>query len=341
LENPSAEREIRPVAQKRDWTNQFGIGYLNILVILVMIAFPWFANSYHIGLMAKVMVYGIMALSLDFMWGYAGILSFGHSALFALGGFGLALTLKYVDVPGATYLGLIIAIVGPGVLAALLGYLLFYGRISGVYFGIITLALAAAMQQAFISAGNITGGDNGLYGFPAPSFDLPGLPAITLNADMPAFYTALVGAIIAYFLTRRLAASPFGRAMKGVKSSEVRMEALGYDVAKLKMVTFAICGALAGFAGALYVPVGFVSPALFALTLSTAGIIWVAVGGRGTLIGAFVGALVVNYLEAILSGSLVMVWLLLVGIFLILVVVFWPQGIMGYVREKFGKTFIG
>ncbi|MGQ9674507.1 MAG: branched-chain amino acid ABC transporter permease [Chloroflexota bacterium] len=341
MDKSAAGTNTRALERKQGWGRLVGVGYVNALIIAVLLVFPWVMNSYHTGLMAKVLVYGILALSLDFMWGYAGILSFGHSALFALGAYGLGLTLKYVDWPGATYLGFIVGIIGPGVFAALLGYFLFYGRISGVYFGIITLALAAALQQAFISAGSITGGDNGLYGFPAPSFTLPGLPTITLDADMPVFYAALVGAIVAYVVTRSLANSPFGRALKGVKSSDVRMEALGYDVAKLKMVTFGICGALAGFAGTLYVPVSFVSPALFALTLSTSVIIWVAVGGRGTLIGAFVGALVLVYLEAILSESLVTLWLLLVGIFLILVVVFWPQGIMGFIRERFGRTFIG
>lgn len=336
--------DIEIVKQVRERSaNVFGLWYVNLVVVAGLLIFPWLVNTFNTQLMAKVLVFGIVALTLDMLWGYTGLLSFGHSALFAVGAYGLGIALKFLPVPGATYVGLAAAIILPALLAVLVGYLVFYGRITGVYFGIITLALAFALQQLYNGAMTITGGSNGMFGIKAPIVFLPILGEINLKGDPKVgFYMALVGAIIAYFLARKLIGSPFGRAMEGVKGSEARMEALGYDVAKIKMVVFAIAGALSGFAGFLWLPVGgYISPALFGLVLSTQIIIWVAVGGRGTLIGAFIGALVLTYLQEYLSGVLVEWWLLLVGIFLVVVVVFWPQGIMGFVREKLGKTVIG
>jgi urea transport system permease protein len=323
--------------------NVFGLWYVNLIVIALLVLFPWLMNTFEIQLMGKILIYGILALSLDLLWGYTGLLSFGHSALFAVGAYGMGLALKNIDGPSATYIGLVAAILLPSLLAVLVGYLIFWGRITGVYFGIITLALAAVLTLLFNGLADITGGSNGLFGLHSPTVFLPVLGSIDLTSDPKiGFYLALAGAIIAYVIARKLVGSPFGRAMEGVKGSELRMEALGYDVAKIKLMVFTISAALSGFAGALWIPVGgYISPVLLGLVLSTNIIIWVAVGGRGTLIGAFIGAAILTYLESFLSSAIVEWWLLVEGAFLVIVVLFWPQGIMGFIRERFGKSFIG
>ena len=216
------------------------------------------------------------------------------------------------------------------VVGLMLGYSVFFGNVSGVYFGIITLAVAAILQQLFITLIKYTGGSNGLYGYPLP-----------LKDDLVIYFFILVVALAAYLFCRWVAGSSFGRALEGIKQNDERMSALGYNVALLRLITFGLACGLAGLSGFLFTLVGFVSPELFGLLWSTSVIIWVAVGGRGTLIGAVVGTLLIKYLEELLSSALVTYWLLLVGVFLIAVVLFWPQGLMGAIKERFGRTLIG
>ncbi len=314
---------------------------INILVITIFLLIPLSGNSYHVILISKIMTFAILALSLDLMWGYAGIFSFGHSAFFGLGAYALGVLLRNTDSASYTYIGFILSIIAPMVVAMALGYFVFYGKVSGVYFGLITLAFASILQQIFVTSIKYTGGDNGLYGFPFPELQLPGGVTLFLENENTLYYVALISLVACYFLCRLIVRSPFGRVLKGIKDNESRMDFFGYSVPFFKLIVFTISAGMAGYAGALYVPVGFVSPTLFSLLLSTQILVWVAVGGRGTLIGGVVGAFLVNYLEAFLSSSFVSVWLLLIACTLITSVLFWPQGIMGYVKQRFGSTFLG
>lgn len=314
---------------------------LNLLVVAFLVLMPVSGGSYQVYLLTKVMTFAILALSLDLMWGYAGILSFGHSAFFALGAYSLGLTLKYTGLEGYTYLGLLAAVIIPVLVAFLIGSFVFYGKVSGVYFGIITLAVTFIFQQLFITMIKYTGGDNGLYGFPYPALVLPGGVSFSLADPQFLYYFVLVFLILTYLLCKRIINLPFGRAIRGIKDNQSRMLSFGYSVPFLQTVVFAIAAGIAGFAGALYVPVGFIHPSLFGLAFSTQIIVWVAVGGRGTLIGAVVGAFVLSYLESFLSSEFVNIWLMFIGVFMIATVLFWPQGIMGYIKEKFGATIIG
>jgi urea transport system permease protein len=148
------------------------------------------------------------------------------------------------------------------------------------------------------------------------------------------YYVVLVATVLVYLVARNVVGSPFGRALRALKSNETRTEFTGYDVAALKMITLAISGGIAGLAGAIYIPVGVVSPQVLGILFSTNVIVWVAVGGRGTLIGPLIGALVVGYLQTFLSETLVSVWLLLIGVFFVFVVLFWPDGIVGFARHR-------
>jgi urea ABC transporter permease protein UrtC len=314
---------------------------INAIVVLFFALFPLTGSSYHVILISKIMTFAILAMSLDLMWGYTGIFSFGHSAFFGLGAYSLGLLLKHTDSAGLTYVGLTLSVVAPMGIALALGYFIFYGKVSGVYFGLITLAFTSILQQIFITLIKYTGGDNGLYGFPYPELRLPGEVVLSLENEYILYYFIFVSLIVLYLISRAIVNSSFGRVMKGIKDNEGRMEFFGYSVAFCKLVVFAISAGMAGYAGALFVPVSFVSPSIFSLLVSTQILIWVAVGGRGTLIGGMVGAFSLNYLEAILSSSFVNVWLLLISVILISSVLFWPQGIMGFLKEKYGTTFLG
>lgn len=299
---------------------------------IVLLAFPALASDYQTGLLAKFLVFGIFALSLDLIWGHAGIVNFGHAIFFGSGAYAMGMILKFLDAPGATYLAALGGVLAPALLGLALGYFLFFGRVSGVFFGVVTLALTGAAHSLIIVNIDYTGGMNGLYGYGTPRLGIPGLWELDWYDANVSYYTAAIGAVASYLVARWVVRSDFGRAIRAIRENEERAEFLGYNVPLLKLIVFTIACAMAGFSGVLYVPVGFISPDLIGIMMSASVLVWVAVGGRGTLIGAFVGALVVNYLQTVLSDVLVVLWLLLVGLFFMLVVLFWPGGIVGLLR---------
>jgi ABC-type branched-subunit amino acid transport system permease subunit len=299
----------------------------HVLVLGALIAFPLIASSYQTGIMTQFLTFGLLAMSLDLLGDRAGLVSFGHGAWFGLGAYTLALTLERVPGVGGTYLGYVLAALVGGGFAALLGSQLFLGRqrVGGVYFGIITLAVAAILQLVVMGWSSFTGGSNGLYGFGDPEI-LPGTELI--GGNLTYFVVAAVCVLI-YYGTRWVLQSALGLSLLAARQNPKRAEAVGIPIGRVQLAVFAVSGAIAGIAGALYVPVGFVSPDLFGLTFSTYVIVWMVLGGRGTLIGGFVGAIGLGQLETALSGSFVTLWLLMVGILLIVVVLAWPRGAMG------------
>ena len=308
----------------------------NVVVLAAFVVFPLVYGEYQAQLMGKFLVFGVLALSLDLMWGYTGVINFSQATFFGVGAYGAALTMKHVMVPGASYLAVLVAIAAPALLGAVMGYVLFYGRVGGVYFAIVTLAVGTIFYSLSIVLIGFTGGLNGLYGFPPLRLGIPGVWESALNlGNIPVvYYTVLVLTVLVFLLARGIVGSPFGRALRAVRSNETRTEFTGYHVAALKMITLAISGGIAGLAGAMYIPVGVVSPETLGVLFSTNVIVWVAVGGRGTLIGPLVGAVVIGYLQTFLSETLVSVWLLVIGVFFIFVVLFWPDGIVGFVQQR-------
>lgn len=328
--------QARPVSLARPALSGERLRHLLIYAapLILLALFPLIASQYQVSLLAKFLVYALLALSFDLLWGYAGILSFAHAVFFGLGAYSLALVLKYLgDAPGATYLGLALAVVLPSLLALFIGWAMFFGRVGGVYFAIVTFAVGAIFQSVTIVWIEFTGGLNGLYGFPNPRLGLPGVWEVELANDLVSYYLIAAVLVLALLLARRLVNSPFGRVLRAIKDNEQRVEFLGYSVPRIKLAVFVISCALAGLSGALYVPVGFVSAEIMGILFSTAIIVWVAVGGRGTLYGAVLGALVVNYLQAFMSDVLVFYWFLIIGVFFILVVALMPDGIAGIVQR--------
>ncbi|MGI4954521.1 MAG: urea ABC transporter permease subunit UrtC [Janthinobacterium lividum] len=312
--------------------------------------------TYVVSLVGKYLSFAILALAVDLVWGFAGILSLGHAAFFALGGYAMGMYLlrqigtrgqygnvlpdfmvflNYKALPwyweGFDWFGyaMLMAVVVPGVLAALFGWLAFRSRVSGVYLSIMTQALTYALLLAFFRNDMGFGGNNGLTDFK----ELLGFP---LSADTTrcALLVATALALCAlYLMARWLTRSRFGKVLVAVRDAESRTRFLGYRPEHYKLVVWTLSAVMAAIGGALYVPqVGIINPGEFAPQNSIEAVIWVAVGGRGTLHGAILGAVLVNAAKTIFTGQLPELWLFALGGLFIAVTLFLPRGLIGLVR---------
>jgi branched-chain amino acid transport system permease protein len=297
-----------------------------VTVALAAIAgFPLVAGNYPVKLLQEILVWGIFAMSLDLLMGRAGMVSFGHSAFFGVGGYVAALSLLKTP-------GLVSALVIPAGSAALAAVIIgfFSIRVSGVYFIMLTLAFsqmfyAVTFQVAWLGA------EDGIVGVPRPS-----IPGIDLGRALPFhLYLVLVTALAAGVLFR-VAASPFGQVLRGIHENESRMESLGYAVARYKLIAFTVAGTIAGVAGALYAQLaGSITPDAFLWTTSGEALLMVIIGGTGTLGGAVLGAATFILLQSLVS-SYTERWMLILGLTFILFVLFAPGGIVGALRGRLG-----
>jgi len=317
----------------------------NVAVLAVGVAalvlMPRFAETYLIINTTIFVSFAILALSLALIWGYAGILCFGQAAFFGLGGYTYAVAaINFGDTTGAACL----AVALPALFAALLGYFMFWGRISDVYLGVITLTVSLIFYR-FI---NQTAGEEwnigaaplgGFNGIPAtPILNWPGRPGDQLQPED--IFSLSVGLLIlVYFGCKALLATSFGRVIVAVRENETRAELLGYDVRVHKLAIFVVGGAMAGLSGLLFANSVFVSPTMFSLPVSGQIIIWVIVGGLGTLIGPIIGCILMQMLTNYL-GTLNQVsglsWLdpnLVLGIILTAFVLLVPKGLVALVRD--------
>jgi urea transport system permease protein len=278
----------------------------------------------------------ILALSLGFVWGYGGILCFGQSAFFGLGAYTYAVTAINM---GESTPAALLAIVVPAVFAALLGYFMFYGRLSDVYLGVITLSVTLI----FFNLMNSTAGDvyrvgkarlNGFNGMPSlPTLNVPGDPGRLLDPT-ETFYLVMALLVVVYVGLHLLLASHFGRVVVAIRENETRCELLGYDARLHKLLVFTIGGGIAGLAGCLFANWGaFVSPNVFSLTMTSQIIIWVIVGGLGTLVGPIVGCLIMQYLATELGTQQLANTNLIFGIIFLAFVLLVPRGIVPALRR--------
>lgn len=311
-------------------------------------------SSYTVSLLGKYLCFAMLALALDLIWGYAGLLSLGHGAFFALGGYAMGMYLMrqigdrgvygnpelpdfmvfldWQSLPwywwgfDSVFFALAMVLLIPGILALVFGWLAFRSRVSGVYFSIMTQALTFALMLAFFRNEMGFGGNNGLTDFK----DIVGVSLQSPQTRAGLFaVTALLLALI-YLGCRVLLETRLGRVLIALRDDEARVRFLGYSVASFKLVVFVLSAMIAGVAGALYVPqVGIINPGEFQPLNSIEIAIWVAVGGRGTLHGAMLGALVIALAETILTGSLPELWLFALGGVFLAVTLFLPRGLMG------------
>lgn len=306
------------------------------IATVAILTAPLYVDLFQIMQLTVFAAMAVLALSLGFIWGYGGILCFGQTSFFGLGAYAYAIAAINF---GDSTLAILLAILVPVIFAALLGYFMIYGGISDVYLGVITLTVSLILFNLVNStAGDFykigdarLGGFNGIPG--VPTFNLPGNPSYILSPEQAWMVTGI--ALIAVYLGLRvLIASSFGRIIIAIRENETRAALLGYDPRIYKLATFMIGGAIAGFAGALYVNWGaFVSPTIFALGLSAQIIIWVIIGGRGTLIGPVIGCLLMQWMVTEIGTQQALDANFILGAILIVFVLLVPKGIAPTLRD--------
>jgi urea transport system permease protein len=339
------------------------VAAIAILVPVLNLAVPassaFYVPTYLVALFGKYACYGLLALSIDLIWGYCGILSLGHGAFFALGGYAMGMYLMrqigtrgvYADpilpdfmvflnwkqLPVYWYgfeffpYALLMVVLVPGALAFVFGWFAFRSRVTGVYLSIITQALTFALMLGFFRNNFGFGGNNGLTDFK----DILGFNVQAESTRAALFSISCVAIMVAFVLCRAIITSKFGKVLIAIRDAEARARFLGYRVESYKVFIFTLSACMAGVAGALYVPqVGIINPSEFAPANSIEAVIWVAVGGRGTLTGAVIGAVLVNYAKTYFtSGFLAPYWLFMLGALFILVTLLLPRGIIGTLRH--------
>jgi urea transport system permease protein len=322
-------------------------------LLLLAVAAPWIVSPYELSLLGRFLALAILALGLVLVWGEAGILTLGQGVFFGLGGYVLAMHLKLAGLPAGEIpdfmmwsgrselpwwwqpfthapVALAAIIVVPGAAAALFAWAVFRRRVVGVYFALITQALALCFATLLVSQQETTGGFNGLTDFSTLlGFDLAGKGSVwTLYWDT----VALVA--LSYLGLRWLMRSRFGTLLRATRDGENRVRFLGHNPTPYKVVAFSISAVLAGISGALFtLHAGVMSPALVGVVPSIEMVVWVAVGGRSSLWGAITGALVVNFAKDEISSALPDAWLYVLGLVFILVVTLMPRGLAGFVGD--------
>ena len=319
---------------------------------------PLHVPTYAVTLMGKYLTYALLALALDLVWGYCGILSLGHAAFFALGGYAMGMYLmrqigtrgvygdpvlpdfmvflNWQELPWYWYgfgvfpFAMLIALAAPGLLAFVFGWFAFRSRVTGVYLSIITQAMTYALLLAFFRNDMGFGGNNGLTDFKdILGFDIQS--DATRAGLFAASALALAGGLV---IAVAITASKLGKVLIAVRDAESRTRFLGYRVEHYKLFVWTVSAMMAGLAGALYVPqVGIINPGEFAPANSIEAVIWVAVGGRGTLVGPIIGAVLVNFAKSWFTAALPEFWLFALGGLFVFVTLFLPTGIVGLAKS--------
>jgi urea transport system permease protein len=322
-------------------TRPIGKDVLNTLIFAALLIWlmPMMISTYTL---TVLVIYGMLGLSLGLIWGFGGILCFGQAAFFGLGAYTYAIAAINI---GESTIPMILAVLVPAAFAAILGAVMFYGRLTDVYLGVITLVVtlilfkfvnSTAGPQYIIGKARL-GGYNGIPGF--QTLNVPGDPNAYIWGD-PYFYVCAVALVIVFLLVTWLLHSSFGRIAIGIRENETRMSLMGYDVAARKTVLFALGAAIAGLAGALFANWGeIVTPGLFSLGQSAEIIIWCIVGGLGTRFGPILGAAGLAYLKFMLGQQSMIDNTLITGLILVLFVLFLPRGVVPAIASLWKLSF--
>jgi len=328
------------------------IGSIVAIAVILGVVMPFVLPAFRLKLLGRFLSLAIVALGIDLIWGYTGLLSLGHGIFFTLGGYALAMHLKlqlpegelpeffmlygveqlpWFWKPFYSFPFTIAAIVViPAIVAGLLGYLVFRNRIKGVYFSILTQAALLVFFNLFNGQQKYINGTNGLKTDTEMIF---GVSAGSDTAQLAFYEFSILFLILTYLLCRWLTSGRFGRLLVAIRDDETRVRFSGYDPTGFKVLVFAISGAIAGISGSLYaVQSGIITPSFMEVAFSIEMVIWVAVGGRGTLIGAILGTLLVRFAQTLLSEQFPEVWLFFQGALFLIVVTVLPNGIVGWLR---------
>ncbi|WP_136064310.1 urea ABC transporter permease subunit UrtC [Modicisalibacter radicis] len=334
-----------------------------LLNLLLPAGHPLHVSTYTVTLLGKYLCYALLAVAVDLVWGYLGILSLGHGAFFALGGYAMGMYLmrqigdrgvygdpllpdfmvflNWESLPwywhgfDMAWFAFLMVLLAPGLLALVFGFLAFRSRVTGVYLSIITQALTFALMLAFFRNEMGFGGNNGLT-------DFKELLTFDLSADstrLGLFVASGIALGLGYWLCRAIVSSKLGRVCVASRDAEARTRFLGYRVERVQLFVFVVSAMLAGVAGALYVPqVGIINPSVFSPLFSIEIVVWVALGGRAMLYGAVIGAILVNYAKTVFTGVMPDAWLFALGGLFVVATVMLPQGLAGLFAKRKRST---
>ncbi len=349
------------ILNRSAWIFAAAVAAITIVVPILNLAVPetsaLHVPNYVVSLFGKYLAFAILALSVDLIWGYCGILSLGHGAFFALGGYAMGMHLmrqigdrgvygnaelpdfmvflNWQELPWYWYgfdnfaFAMAMVMLVPGALAFVFGWFAFRSRVSGVYFSIITQAMTFALMLAFFRNDMGFGGNNGLTDFK----ELLGFDLRSQGTRAGLFIASGIALLAGFVLCRAIVTSKLGKVLVGIRDAESRTRFLGYRVEHYKLFVFTLSAVMAGIAGALYVPqVGIINPGEFAPANSIEIVVWVALGGRGTLYGAAMGAVAVNMAKSYFTAAFPEIWLFALGGLFIAVTLFLPKGIAGSLR---------
>ena len=355
---------------KNELLERLTIGFIVLVLVWVPLANQLIPNgnglhvsSYTMTLLGKYLSFALLALSVDLVWGYLGILSLGHGAFFAIGGYAMGMYLmrqigsrgtygdpvlpdfmvflNWTELPWFWFgfdhfaYALLMVFLIPGVLAFIVGWLCFRSRVSGVYFSIITQAVTYALLLAFYRNEMGFGGNNGLTDFK----DILGFSLQSDATRCALFIVTGLSVLGVYVFLKKLIGSRLGRLSIAARDAQMRLRFVGYRVEHVKLMIFVLSAMIAGWAGALYVPqVGIINPSEFSPINSIEIIVWVAVGGRATLFGGIIGALLINYTKSYFTAALPEAWLFILGALFVLVTLLLPNGIAGLMKTIQRKT---
>ncbi|MGV3549684.1 urea ABC transporter permease subunit UrtC [Rhizobium sp.] len=330
--------------------------------LLLPLDSPFRIPTYVMSLLGKYLTYALLALTLDLVWGYCGILSLGHAAFFSLGGYAMGMYLMRQIGPRGVYgnpilpdfmvflnwkelpwfwhgfdmfwFAAIMVVLVPGLLAFIFGWFAFRSRVNGVYLSIITQAMTYALLLAFFRNDMGFGGNNGLTDFK----EILGYSVQADGTRAALFAASAIMLAICLLISSAIVRSKYGKVLIGVRDAESRTRFLGYRVENIKLFTFVVSAMMAGIAGALFVPqVGIINPGEFEPGNSIEVVIWTAVGGRGTLVGPIIGAISVNVGKTFFTSAFPEFWLFALGGLFVLVTLFLPKGIVGTVQQFFAR----
>lgn len=327
--------------------------YIDVVILIFLLIFPLLVKEFRVEMMSRYLCYVIFALSLDLLWGYTGLLSLGHAILFGMGGYMIGICYQiqngvpsFMTREGLTeipwfYLPLknpimasAIGIILPALFAWILGSFIFSSKIKGVFFTIITLALAQIFKDFIITVQKYTNGFNGLQGI--KRFAINGGEALD---KIPYYYLVLAITVLVFLFCLWLSKSRVGKIATSIRENESRLGFFGYNASRFKVLIFAISGALAGMAGVLYAPAtSAITTEDIGIAASTAVVVWITVGGRGNLTGAVLGTLLINWAQSLLSEHFASYWQLILGAVLLIIIFFIPNGIIGQLLEAQHKA---
>lgn len=327
--------------------------YLDIIILVFLLVFPMFCSTYWVYVMSGIMAYIMFALSLDLLWGYTGLMSMGHSVLFGAGGYIVGISCAYINkadwidfdrlpwflLPLSSEVGaFIMALALPALISLLIGFFMFTGKIKGVFFSLITLALSGVAELFVINQSKYTHGNSGIS---VTSRTIISNSKEARVDDFTFYYVILVFLILAYVICLVIVNSRIGKVLQAVRENEARLTFFGYKPSAFKLLIYTISGMIAGLAGVLYVRTqGNINSSAVGITLATLVLVWIAIGGRGNLTGAMVGTLVLQVTETKLnsvfsgiSADFTQYWKLVLGFLILLIVFTIPKGIVGTVID--------